>query len=158
MISRVIKLQEAFSPWTKAATLSAPACPPVRLLTVLPLPFAASQDAAHDIDTLLRHKVSTVGSMRRACPCLAARLMCGDMRLAAGARVRAPSSQHTWRSCATRAVTLWLTRGSQSTITARLPLSLRVGDVRPPSLCSGCSRPPAYCCLCSLSVMNRTDY
>lgn len=158
MISLVIKLQEAFSPWTKASTLSAPACPPVYLLTVLPLPFAASQDAAHDIDTLVRLKVSTVGSMRRACPCLAARLMCCDMRLAAAAQVREPSSQYTWRSFATRAVTLWHTRGSQSTVTATLPLSLSVGNVSPPSLCSGCSRLPAYCCLCSLSVMNRTDY
>lgn len=32
--------------------------------------FSASQDAAHDIDTLQRYKVSTDGSIERACPCL----------------------------------------------------------------------------------------
>lgn len=121
--------------------------------------FAASQDAAHDINTLLKYKVSTVGSMRPACPCLAAHLMCCDMRLAAAARVRAPSSQHLEERRRSTAVTLWLTRGSQPPITTEAPSSpSNAGDMRPPSLCSGCSRAPAYCCLCSLSVMNRTDY
>lgn len=32
--------------------------------------FSASQDAAHDIDTLQRFKVSTEGSIEQACPCL----------------------------------------------------------------------------------------
>lgn len=32
--------------------------------------FSASQDAAHDFDTLRRYKVSAEGSIERACPCL----------------------------------------------------------------------------------------
>lgn len=41
---------------------------------------SGSQDAAHDMDTLQRHKVSTDGSVEQAWPFYVVVCVCGDVR------------------------------------------------------------------------------
>lgn len=115
--------------------------------------FPASQDAAHDMDTLQRYKVSAGRSMRRAYPCLlASHVQWHEITEASmqGCSSAFHVSECLWKS-RSGAVTVGLSRGS-SWFHSVWELQL-LADMWA-ELCSGCSGAPGYCCLCSLRMMN----